>query len=59
MIDWSDVLHTTIAAVPAVIAAISSLKNGRTLKNGTSHRLPRKKTRKGASKDWFKAPRLH
>ena len=66
--QWTPILHeigTIIGASAAVIAAVSSLKNGHTLKNGKddrTHKPPQKKTRNGAcdrkSGDWYKAPEL-
>lgn len=56
---WIDVALTAIAALPGVIAAVSSLRNGRTLKeNGHSHthKTAGKKTSKGGSKDWYEPP---
>jgi len=59
-------LGTIIAAIAAAIAAVSSLKNGRTLNGKSSHgtpkvlvRVPKKRTSNGESKgDWYKSPDL-
>ncbi len=54
---WIDVLLTAIAAVPGVIAAASSLKNGRTLKNGGQRPSPQaKKHSSKGSADWYRKP---
>lgn len=70
---WIDVALTAIATLPAVIAAASSLRNGRTLRNGaapTSAEKRRVRTAgnkskadsghpgKPKSEDWYKPPDL-
>ena len=65
---WIIQIGITIAAVSAVIAAVSSLANGRRLKNGSAivgavvrkalHKGTKKKTSNGGSKDWFEPPDL-
>jgi hypothetical protein len=73
--EWILLLHeigTIIAATAAAIAAVSSLRNGRTLKNGgsVSAEVVRKALHKGTKKkikndaggesklDWYKPPGL-
>ena len=58
---WIDVALTAIAALPGVIAAVSSLKNGRTLReNGRrkSSTTLRSKKKGERGPDWYKAPDL-
>jgi len=51
---WIDVVLALIAALPGGVAAWSSIKNGRTLKNGaTSRPAPRKSKKEG---DWYRPP---
>ena len=69
--QWTPLLHelgTIIAAVAAAIAATSSLKNGRTLKNGRSDDAPNPPTKpkqKSVSEerenrgDWYQPPNLN
>jgi hypothetical protein len=72
--DWTSILHelgTIIGALAAAIAAISSLVNGRTLRNGSEHpgalrvtegrfksgpRRSRAHKKPEKPRDWFKAP---
>lgn len=70
--SWQPILHevgTIIVGSAAVIAAVSSLKNGRTLKNGThqtkagagkrSSKPAKKKTSNGdENSDWYNPPVL-
>jgi hypothetical protein len=67
---WQDVLVIVITTLPAVIAAASSLRNGRTLRNGSpdiarkngSVKTAGKKTKRNVGHsekpDWFKPPDL-
>lgn len=60
--SWTHLLHevgTITAAVAAVIAAASSLKNGKRLKNGTKGDHPGSaKKRVSRPKDWYHTPDL-
>ncbi len=69
--SWITALHelgTIIAATAAAIAAVSSLKNGRTLSDKVDPKLedvrqviakpPKKKTPNAGSGDWYKPPDL-
>jgi len=62
---WIDVCITLIAALPAVIAAASSLKNGRTLRNGgprpklrVNRPGPEAKRKGQKAPDWYRGPGL-
>lgn len=38
--EWKDIFLAATAAIPATIAAVSSVKNGRVLRNGRKYTLP-------------------
>ena len=59
---WTHLLHelgTIIGGVAAVIAAASSLKNGRTLKNGQHDGTRKRVKKKTSNEDWYQPPSLN
>jgi hypothetical protein len=66
-LDWPDLVGLVIVGTPAIIAAISSLRNGANLKkiNGGLRPTPAPKKpgvkrpkKNGQHPDWFKPPDL-
>jgi hypothetical protein len=68
--SWQDVVLIAITTLPAVIAALSSLRNGHILKNGTvpdpkkaGQKVATSSAKKATSKngqqpDWYRPPKL-
>lgn len=63
--SWESILREAIAVIPAIIAAVSSVRNGRVLRNGSGHGATKKvQTKFGgylrngrANSDWHRPSR--